>query len=197
MGRYIRPNCHKCGAIKYMLPSGRLSGYCKPCWCLIQKAWLVWSPDRIQHARERHRRWELMHPEKKREYDRRYYRRHHKEILVRASGRRPSPEKQLEYTRRYRMTHRDLTRSFVRNRRARLRGAVGCHSGQDIQRLLWFQSGLCQYCGQRLERYTVDHLVPLIHGGSNWPSNLCLACLSCNSRKGSKTAVEFFSLLDA
>lgn len=31
---------------------------------------------------------------------------------------------------------------------------------------------------------TLDHVIPLIHGGTNHPSNWVVRCRSCNSRKG-------------
>lgn len=72
------------------------------------------------------------------------------------------------------------------------------HTERDIERLWWFQSGLCYYCRQPLEQgYHVDHMDPLSRGGSNGPENLCLACGSCNDSKHAKTAGEFFSLLEA
>lgn|GEM_PF-6054536 len=40
----------------------------------------------------------------------------------------------------------------------------------------------CQICGSK-ERLTVDHIIPIIEGGSNDPDNLWVLCRSCNSRK--------------
>ncbi len=50
--------------------------------------------------------------------------------------------------------------------------------------------GLCEYC-YALEqwqyvRFTVDHVIPLVHGGSNAFENLALACFHCNRRKSDK-----------
>jgi hypothetical protein len=45
----------------------------------------------------------------------------------------------------------------------------------------------CQYCGldltKRAAEQTVDHIVPVSVGGSNWGENLRAACLNCNRRK--------------
>jgi 5-methylcytosine-specific restriction endonuclease McrA len=49
----------------------------------------------------------------------------------------------------------------------------------------------CYYCSNGYN--TKDHLVPLIRGGSNRIENIVPACLSCNTRKGSKTLEEFLA----
>lgn len=43
----------------------------------------------------------------------------------------------------------------------------------------------CQDCGAT-EKLTIDHIIPLFHGGSNDLANLRTLCLTCNCRKGSK-----------
>ena len=112
--------------------------------------------------------------------------------------RRKNPDKTAEYQRRYRASHRDVARSQVRNRRARVRYASGQHSALDVQRLIWFQRGLCAYCYRAMDgRHTVDHRIPLIRGGSNDPANLCLACLSCNSKKSGLTETEYLMKIEA
>ena len=47
----------------------------------------------------------------------------------------------------------------------------------------------CVYCRAGIEsgaRLTLDHLVPVSHGGKNSPDNLCTACLTCNSSRGNR-----------
>jgi 5-methylcytosine-specific restriction endonuclease McrA len=44
----------------------------------------------------------------------------------------------------------------------------------------------CQYCGQRTQQLTIDHVVPRRHGGSHTWSNVVAACAPCNRRKGGK-----------
>ena len=48
-----------------------------------------------------------------------------------------------------------------------------------------------------VEAYHVDHVVPLMRGGSNDPDNICLACKPCNLAKGILTGTEFLALLEA
>ena len=50
----------------------------------------------------------------------------------------------------------------------------------------------CQYCGQRrgAPELTLDHITPRSRGGRNAPDNLATACVSCNTRKGSRTPEE-------
>lgn len=45
----------------------------------------------------------------------------------------------------------------------------------------------CAYCGSQEESMHVDHVKPLIQGGTNDPSNLATACKACNSSKSGRT----------
>jgi len=46
---------------------------------------------------------------------------------------------------------------------------------------------LCEYCHTAEQRqyvpFTVDHIIPLAHGGTTTLDNLALACFHCNRRK--------------
>ncbi len=54
-------------------------------------------------------------------------------------------------------------------------------------------SGLCYYCGDKLElsTFTVDHIIPQVSGGEDDADNLVPCCKSCNSAKGSKFLDDF------
>jgi hypothetical protein len=49
----------------------------------------------------------------------------------------------------------------------------------------------CEYCRAPQAicgyRFHLDHIRPIARGGSNSPSNRCLACASCNLAKGDRT----------
>ncbi len=49
---------------------------------------------------------------------------------------------------------------------------------------------ICQYCGQRKNNLTVDHVVPRRLGGDHSWENLVTACASCNHRKGGRTITQ-------
>ncbi len=53
-------------------------------------------------------------------------------------------------------------------------------------------SGRCQYCRSNvtLGDCTFDHVVPRVRGGKTCWSNVVLACVACNRRKGSKTPAQ-------
>lgn len=58
----------------------------------------------------------------------------------------------------------------------------------------------CVYCGKGAEAgnpLTLDHLHAVELGGSNDPSNLVTACLSCNSKKQDKSIRAWFAALRA
>src|SRR5690349_9874828 len=54
----------------------------------------------------------------------------------------------------------------------------------------------CAYCLLDLKSQpriisTLDHLLPIKHGGTNDPSNLITACWYCNSARGARSIPEF------
>ncbi len=61
------------------------------------------------------------------------------------------------------------------------------------QQLMSRQDDTCVYCGHRRTARTldIDHMTPVVRGGSNEPSNLQVICRPCNQRKGLQTDQEF------
>lgn len=50
----------------------------------------------------------------------------------------------------------------------------------------------CQYCGKKFksEDLNLDHVVPKAQGGTNTWENIVCSCITCNSKKGSRTPRE-------
>lgn len=95
-------------------------------------------------------------------------------------------------TRDWNAANPEAARARSRNYRARQHAAEGCHSAADVAELFAKQGGRCIYCRKRLgDSYHVDHIQPLSKGGSNWPSNLQLACAACNNRKRATDPIAF------
>ncbi len=55
------------------------------------------------------------------------------------------------------------------------------------------QDNTCVYCGYRriAASMDIDHIIPVVRGGSNDESNLQVICSPCNQRKGLQTDEEF------
>lgn len=51
----------------------------------------------------------------------------------------------------------------------------------------------CAYCGDKDTPLEVEHIHPRARGGSNRISNLSLACVPCNTKKGAKPIEEFLA----
>ena len=63
-------------------------------------------------------------------------------------------------------------------------------TARDKLRATWKrQNKPCAYCGQAAD--TVDHIMPLVLGGTNWEGNLAPACRRCNSSKSGMTLMQW------
>jgi len=99
---------------------------------------------------------------------------------------------------KWRGDNKDKIAWYYAKRRALKSGAIVEPLPSNYERGLYeAQNGLCYYCGDSLEEtgYHRDHMTPLVREGSHTLSNLCLSCPTCNMRKHSKTAEEFFAVL--
>lgn len=59
------------------------------------------------------------------------------------------------------------------------------------ERIRQRDGGGCAYCRRGDVAVFVDHVLPRSRGGSDNIRNLVLACVRCNSSKGSKTLTEW------
>lgn len=92
----------------------------------------------------------------------------------------------------------DKRRATNGRRWARVQAAIGTFSESDIHAMLISQRRRCAapHCGCNISTsYSIDHVIPLSRGGSNWPDNLQLLCSSCNSSKRDRTMEEWLSRL--
>lgn len=68
------------------------------------------------------------------------------------------------------------------------------HERRRLRFMLWNeQHGFCALCGEAMElgEATIDHIVPVAHGGRNRRANLRVAHKHCNSARRDKAAATF------
>lgn len=86
----------------------------------------------------------------------------------------------------YRQANPAKTAAWKNNRRAREMNAEGSFTDKqwsDLKEKNGFKCALCR----KETRLTVDHIIPLSKGGSNYIENIQPLCMPCNSRKSVKT----------
>jgi len=186
--------CRRAGHLSQRFTS---SGNCIACADVAATAYDKTHPEK---ARARQQRYRETHPERPLAY------REANKAKIAARSRaykQANPDRVREDTRRWfaanpgavqrwRKANPEAFRAQTQRRHARRANAEGTHSAADLKAILRQQKGRCAYCGIDIKTtYTVDHIIALSKGGSNWPRNIQLACLSCNTSKQDADPIEF------
>lgn len=149
----------------------------------------------LECNRENAKVWRAEHPDKKRELARKWYDLNFKRLRERARDRYlETIDKRREGARRWAAENPELVAFYSSNRRAKLRGSVGCYTLEEIAELLKKQKFKCANSNCRVcirHKNHKDHIMPLILGGSNAIQNIQLLCPTCNLKKGGKHPIEW------
>jgi len=151
--------------------------------------------------------------EKRREYERKYYKINRdiklsqsskwralnpeKMKLLKTAWRSANKERIKLYNKEYNKNNPDKARTKLHNKRARKKLNGGKLSENIVQKLLNFQKGKCAICRKSIKKpgFHLDHIVPLSKGGKNADSNAQLTCPTCNLKKGGKDPIQFMQSL--
>ncbi len=142
-------------------------------------------------VRENAYKWRRENPERWKELKKKSYKAHPETLRAQ---RKRNALKIRANTRRWQIVNPHKVKINCIKRRAMKMNASGSHSVEQwlsrVSMFLW----KCAYCGTKLDSKTAtqDHRIPLVRGGTNWPSNLVPACLKCNVDKNRFTPKEFF-----
>lgn len=91
----------------------------------------------------------------------------------------------------------ERNRIYYANIRAKNMGAEGYFTIDDIMKIRMQQDDKCnnKHCKISLNgKGDIDHIIPIIKGGTNWPNNLQLLCRSCNSKKDNHILPQYKAL---
>jgi 5-methylcytosine-specific restriction endonuclease McrA len=147
--------------------------------------------------------WLKSHPEKHREYQRRYAEKN-REALRRKADKwdKEHPDRHKARSTRYSQSHREdrkasahrlyvankeLSRINKRNRRARIRNTSGTIKKKEWEVVLLLFGNKCLKCGST-DNLTMDHVIPLSLGGSHTVDNVQPLCFDCNRKKSATIA---------
>lgn len=131
--------------------------------------------------------WASNNKDKVREQSKRKYKKDPQKSIARARAwEKNNPEKFRETRRIWNKNNPDKGRRDARNRRARKKNSIGKIEKGDWNKILDLYEHKCLCCGST-EDLTLDHVIPLVCGGSNTIENSQPLCRSCNSKKGTKT----------
>lgn len=170
----------------------------------LDKKWRLNNPEK---AREKDKRRYHNDPEGNKKRTAKYRTSNREKILARAREiyaenpqkfriknqlrRAKNPRKHAIQHKEWKERNPDRIRHLWRMDAARRRGADGQHTEHDINNLLRGQRKRCVYCHTKLDKFHVDHIVPVSKGGSNDRKNLQLLCPPCNHKKHAKDPIDF------
>jgi len=90
---------------------------------------------------------------------------------------------------------RERSRRSSETRRYREKIAEGVFKKEDVESIYRIQGGKCYYCKDNLrDAFDIEHIIPLSKNGTHWPSNLSLACKTCNRKKGNMDLKKFWPI---
>lgn len=200
-----RKFCPKCRKAKTLSHFGRdkhcsdgLKIWCKSCRKISRAAHYRKNRKRILAQT---RAWQRANPEAVARIFRAYCKRHPEKRaeLSRdwiAANRDYWVARRSRYNRQFREKFPEKIKAREHTKRVKRLGAAGRYTASDIKRLLKEQNRRCVYCSESLcDGYHVDHKIPLVRGGTNWPYNIHLTCGPCNQRKRHRTHDEFLRII--
>lgn len=98
-----------------------------------------------------------------------------------------NPEKRKQYRQNWGAKNKQAIVDASHRRRAKIRNAtIQKISKADLKKIL---KRPCIYCGNKSQE--IDHVIPLVRGGSHTLGNLAPSCRPCNQRKHDKLVIEW------
>ncbi len=173
--------CTKCGKLKVRIisfhrqsssPDGRVPS-CKSCRKEHNRQYYLDNQEKVS---SRNARYKSENREKVSLSNKRY-RENNKEVI---QGRK----------RKWDQENRHKNATYSQNRRALEKEAEGSFTEEEWEDLCEYYNNICLRCGKE-GKMTVDHIVPLSKGGTNYIENLQPLCKPCNTSKGNRHETDY------
>ena len=186
-GSFLEKKCTSCKKIKplseFYTDPMRSDGYYTKCKKCHSRAVKKWQTNNVAKFKEINRTWKKAHKKQRAEESRKWARTHQEESRGRAKR---SREKHPETSRNWRKNNLDKLRNYTQIRRARIKGNGGDLTVEEWYAILDFYGHKCLCCGRGDVKLTIDHVLPIFHGGKHSADNVQPLCGPCNSRKKDK-----------
>lgn len=195
----LHKKCSNCGKVKYLgefskkkTGAGGVRSQCKSC---LRECSRKWHEENRERSCENKRKWYEKNREKRLEQNRKWYEanseKHNEKCRKWSKANRDKKRKSFS---KWQKANPEKVREHIHRRRARMANAAGSFTAEQCQARLEYHGNRCIYCGCD-GKMTIEHLIPMARGGTNWPANLAPSCQSCNSSKGAKTHFEFLEYI--
>jgi len=186
--------CTKCGEIKSLSEYHKniraldgLSHHCKLC----QKK--THAKYQVSHKKEcaaRAHKYHIEHREEKAAYDRKYNLENSARMLARNESRR---DEISAYNKAHLQTPEGRLSRKTANMRRRILTDGKRLSIQEAKKIIVEYGGLCPYCNDMIpdDKGHIDHIIPVLKGGTNIRENLVYVCATCNLKKRANSLLIF------
>ena len=166
---------------------------CADCNRKINERQLKYYENNREEVNEHRRKYHKNNREKEKERLRKYYENNREKINeCNRKWAKNNQEKINEYCRKWKKNNPEMVWLMGARHRARKTSAEGSHTLNEWQTLKESYNYQCVICGEK-KKLTIDHIVPLSKGGSDYIENIQPLCISCNSTKGTKLMSEVMS----
>lgn len=208
--------CSKCGIEKplkkFSIRKDTKSGYratCKECTretkrryegthkAEIAKKKREYAKKNKEEIRKKQQIYYQLHKLELTEYRHNYYRTNKEELLKKSREYDHNhPNEIAKYKRKYRLSDKGkhAERRTHHKSRSHLKNAISTLTINQWGTILKIQNNRCNVCNKKFTKKripTMDHIIPLSHGGDLTFENIQALCLSCNSRKQAKLDLQF------
>ena len=158
------------------------------------KNWQLNNPDRVKEINRR----SAIKRRDQRIIDSREWRKQNADRIKKSwqEYRKVNRDQLKEARRKYEEKHPEKIRAGKHTRRTKILGLDSKIDAGYVKFLKIAQGMKCNYCDQAMDKYQIDHIVPIARGGDNKNENLQLLCAPCNRQKGAKTDNEYREYLN-